>query len=189
VAELIVVGFQGTRRATEVLDQLQQLNAESLIDLKDGVAAYRTDDGRLRIDQSLQPTTREEAVWGGLLGAFVGVLLATPFAVLAVVPFATGALALGGAAVGGVTGGVAGFDDAAKWKEECGITDEFVKRVGGMIQSGNSAVFVLARVSDPDDLAERFRGYGGTVLRTTLPPESTRKLQEALAAPSEQVVR
>ena len=189
MAELIVVGFQGIRRATEVLDQLHQLDIDSLIDLKDGVAAYRTDDGRLRIDQSVQPTTRQEAVWGGLLGAFVGVLLATPFAVLASVPAATGALALGGAAVGGVGGSVAGFDDAATWKEEYGITEEFVQKVGGMIQPGNSALFVLARVSNPDVIAERFRGYGGTVLRTTLSPERTRKLQKALAGLSEQAGR
>ena len=50
MAELIVVGFQGTSRAAEVLDQLLDLNAESLIDLKDGIAVYRTDDGKLRVN-------------------------------------------------------------------------------------------------------------------------------------------
>src|SRR5262245_5651515 len=189
MAELIVVGFQGIRRAAEVLNQLQELNVERLIDLKDGVAVYRTDDGRLRIDQSIQPTTREEAVWGGLLGAFVGVLLAAPFAVAAVPVAVTAALTAGGAAVGAVTGGVFGFDDAATWKEDFGITDEFVKKVGEMIQAGQSAVFVLVRNADPDMVAEKFRGPGGTVLRTTLSPERTKKLQESLAGRSEQSVR
>jgi uncharacterized membrane protein len=96
------------------------------------------------------------------------------------------ALTFGGAAVGAVGGAVAGFDDAATWKEDFGISDEFVKQVGALIQSGQSAVFVLVRASDPNVVAEQFRGYGGTVLRTTLSPERTTKLRESLAGPSEE---
>jgi uncharacterized membrane protein len=187
--ELIVVGFEGIHRAAEVLSQLQELNAEQLIELKDGVAVYRTDDGRLRVNHSVQPTTRDEAVWGGLLGAFIGVLLASPFALAAVPVAATAALTLGGAAVGAVGGAVAGFDDAATWKEEFGISDEFVKQVGALIQSGQSAVFVIVRASDPNVVAEQFELFGGTVLRTTLSPERTKKFRESLAGGSEESAR
>lgn len=188
MAELIVVGFEGTRRAAEVLDRLQALNAISAIDLRDAVAVYRTDDGRLRIDQSVQPTTKEEAAWGGYVGALIGGLLAVPLAALAAAP-AAAALGIGSAAMGAMGGAVKGFDDAATWKETYGISDEFVKEVGGMVQPGQSAVFVLARASDPAAAAEHFRGYGGKVLRTTLPAEQTRKIQETLAVQSGPVVR
>src|SRR5690242_13595255 len=57
MAELVVVGFEGKHRAAEVLDQLEVLNAYWAIDLKDAVAVYRTDDGKLRFDRSVQPTT------------------------------------------------------------------------------------------------------------------------------------
>ena len=53
--DLIVVGFPGKHRAAEVLGQLQQLNEQWTIDLADAVAVYRTDDGKLRVDQSVQP--------------------------------------------------------------------------------------------------------------------------------------
>src|SRR5262249_14343353 len=56
------------------------------------------------------------------------------------------------------------------WKEDYGISEDFVDRVGSMIQPGDSAIFALVRTIDPDLVAAQFKGYGGTVLRTTLSP-------------------
>jgi uncharacterized membrane protein len=81
----------------------------------------------------------------------------------------------------GLTGAVIGADDADNWKRTYGISDDFVKQVGGMVQPGQSAVFILARSADPALVAERFRGYGGTVLRTTLPRETAAKVEQVLA--------
>jgi hypothetical protein len=58
-----------------------------------------------------------------------------------------------------------------------------------MVGPGQSAVFVLANTSDSATIAERFRGYGGTMLRTTLPDEQARKLQKTLAMQAEPVIR
>jgi len=73
---LMVVGFHGKHRASEVLGQVEQLTYDWSLQLKDGVAAYRTDDGRLRIDQSIQPTTKEGAGYGVFIGSMIGALLA-----------------------------------------------------------------------------------------------------------------
>ena len=189
MAELIAVGFQGTHRAAEVLDQLRRLNAKAVVDLEDAVAVYRNRSGRLRVDQSMYLTTKEEAGWGGVLGAFVGALLALPVAALAAGPAAAAALGIGGATIGATGGAVASFDDAVTWRDTYGISDDFVKDVGGMVQPGQSAVFVLARTSDPAAVAEKFRGSGGKVLRTTLSAEQTRKLAETLAVQSTLVSR
>jgi uncharacterized membrane protein len=189
MAELIVVGFQGTHRAAEVVDQLQQLNAGLTLDLKDGVAVYRTLDGKLRIDRSVYLTTKAETAWGSVLGALVGAVLALPVAAFASVPAAAAALGIGGAAIGATGGAVMAFDDVVKWRENYGVSDEFVKEVGGMLQPGQSAVFVLARATDPAAVTEKFRGFGGKVLRTTLSAEQTRKLEETLAVQSAPVSR
>ena len=190
MAELIVVGFQGKHRAAEVLDQVQRLHADAMIDVKDGVAVYRTDNGRLRVDQSVYPTTNEETATGALLGALLGAILAVPFAALAAsVPAAATALGLGGAAIGATGGAVMAFDESTTWRETYGISDEFVKQVGGMVQPGQSAVFVLAQASDPARVAEQFRGYGGKVLRTTLPADRVKKVQETLAAYNQPATR
>jgi len=179
MAELMVIGFEGTHRAAEVLNQLQAMDLSYEIDLRDAVAAYRTDDGKLRVDQSLQPTTKEGAAWGAMLGGLIGAALLAPLTLGA--SAAAAATAVGaGFFTGGVTGAAIGGDDADTWKTTYGISDDFVQQVGGMVQPGQSAVFVLARVSDPVAVAERFRGYGGKVLRTTLSKASAAKFEQVM---------
>jgi uncharacterized membrane protein len=51
-----------------------------------------------------------------------------------------------------------------------------------MIQPGQSAVFLLAESDEPAKVAERFRGYGGKVLHTTLRPEQARQLEQVIGA-------
>jgi uncharacterized membrane protein len=176
---LIVVGFHGKHRASEVLGQLEQLTADWALDLKDAVAAYRTDDGRLRIDQSMQPTTKEGAGYGAFLGAMIGAVLAAPFTGGMSAAAAATALGVSGATMG-VAGGAFGADDAASFKQEYGISDEFVKEVGGMIPPGDSAVFAVIRGGNPEQVAERFRGYGGKIIKTNLSPRVAERVQETL---------
>ena len=178
-AELMVIGFAGKHRAAEVLHQLESLEASWAIDLKDAVAAYRSSDGRLHVDKSIQPTTREGAAWGAIIGGLIGALVFAPITAGATAPAAIAAISAG-AGMLGVTGAVFGADDAARWKETTGISDAFVNQVGGMVQPGQSAVFVLARASDPAKVEEQFRGYGGKVLRTTLAKDAAAKFQELI---------
>jgi uncharacterized membrane protein len=182
--DLIVVGFEGKHRASEVLGQLQGLNDESLIDLGDAVAAYRTDDGKLRVDQSVEPTGKEGGVGGAIIGSLLGMVIAAPFT--AGISAAAAAAAVGASAIGlGTIGAAAGDNEASTWKEKYGVSDDFVKQVGGMLQPGESAVFAVIQSADPVAVAERFRGYGGKVLRTTLTPEQASTVQRTIAAQRE----
>lgn len=49
-----------------------------------------------------------------------------------------------------------------------------------MVQPGDSAIMVLVRTVDPVYVAEQFRGYGGTVLQTTLNKDQSKKVQSVL---------
>lgn len=167
MAELIVVGFKKDMyRASEALNMLSDMNKNWIVDLKDAVAVYRDYEGKLRVDQSYQMTTGQGAGWGGLFGGLIGALLAAPFTAGA--SAAAGAVIAAGSLTGVALGGTLGAIDAQTWKEDYGISEEFVKTVGSMAQPGDSAVFVLARVVNPDIVADAFRGFGGTVIRTTL---------------------
>ena len=179
--DLIVVGFERAGRATEVLNQLLDLNENRDFDLhlEDAVAVYRTRDGRLRVDQSVKVTRGEGAKWGGALGAIIGALFAVPLIGASAVAAAAVAA---GALTGGTAGAVIGGEDAAGEKERYGISDDFVQRVGGMVQPGQSAVFILAESDHPQEVVEQFRGRGGTILRTTLRPEQERQLQQVIGA-------
>lgn len=180
--ELIVVGFRGKHRAAEVLEQAQQLEFDGEVDVADAVAVYRRDDGTLRLDQSLQLTSKEGGALGGMLGAVLGALFVAPFTV-GVSAAAAGA-AVAASAIGlGSLGAATGAAEAFEWKGLHGISEDFVTQVGGMVQPGNSAIFALGQTrGKPEVVAEYFSGTGGTILRTTLSPQEASRLQEVLAA-------
>ena len=99
-------------------------------------------------------------------------------------PFTGGASAAAVLAAGSLSGvalgATAGAIDAGSWKEDFGISDDFVQRVGGMVQPGDSAIFALLRTIDHDLVADQFKGYGGTILRTTLSPQQRAKVEATL---------
>jgi uncharacterized membrane protein len=179
MAELIAVGFHGTGRAWQVLDQLQRMQDDWTVDLQDAVAVYRDFNGTLRLDDNTNPTEGEGAGWGALLGGLFGLMIAT-----AAAPATGGASAAAALAAGALGGGTLGAATGALtvdwWRDEFGLSEEFVASVAAMIQPGDSAVFLLIRSADPQRLAERFRGYGGEILQTTLSPEQSTKLQGIL---------
>jgi uncharacterized membrane protein len=50
-----------------------------------------------------------------------------------------------------------------------------------LIQPGDSAIYAILRVGNPDIIAEQFKGYGGTVLRTTLSPDQQARVEKVLS--------
>jgi len=182
VAELIVVGFKKDMyRASEVLNDLQELNDDWIVDLHDAVAVYRDYGGKLRVDQSYQMTTGEGAGLGGFWGLLIGATLAIPFTAGVSAAAAAGAVAAG-ALSGTAIGAGLGAADASSWKDDFGIPDDFVQRVGTLVQPGDSAIYAILRVGNPDVVADQFRGYGGTILRTTLSRDQQAKVEKVLTA-------
>jgi uncharacterized membrane protein len=180
MSQLIVVGFkQDMYRASVVLNKLTAMDFSWVVDLHDAVAVYRDYKGKLRVDQSYQMTTREGAGWGAFWGSLIGATLALPFTAGASSTVIAGTLAAG-ALGGGTIGAAGGAMDADQFKQMFGIPGDFVTATGAMVQPGDSAILALLRTSDPAYVAEQFRGYGGTVLQTTLSKEQSDKGQAVL---------
>lgn len=176
MSTLIVVGFKKDMyRASSVLNRLLEMDYDWVIDLHDAVAVYRDYSGKLRVDQSYQPTTGEGAAAGGFFGSLIGLTIGAIAA-----PFTAGASLVAGAVGGGAIGAMGGALDAKWWKEDFGIPEDFVADVGNLVQPGDSAIYALLRTADPVLVAEQFKGYGGTVLSSTLTPEQSKKVQSAL---------
>lgn len=181
--DLIVVGFKGTHRAGQVLGELLELKSASAIELhlEDAVAVYRNKSGRLHIDSSVRPTERQGAILGSVLGGLIGAILMAPFtggASMAVAAAQGGAGALAVGAAGAVIGG----EKAAEKKKEVGLSEGFVSQVAGLLQPEQSALFLFAKADHPEAIATRFRGYGGTILRTSVPPAEAKRLQGILSS-------
>ena len=63
---------------------------------------------------------------------------------------------------------------------ESAIDKEFQEQVRDYVQPGTSALFMIIEQVTPDKATEALSQYGGTVIKTSLSDEDTKKLQEAL---------
>ena len=165
MTKLFVIGFKGNPfRASAVVDELRVLDDEWVLTLRDSVAVHRDAEGKLHMDQSYQPTGREGAEWGGALGLLIGATLAIPFTAGASAAVAAGAIAAG--ALTGAATGAASLDlDARFWKDEFGLSEDFVHKVAALVEPGSSAIFAVLEWTDTDLVARRFEALGGTVLQ------------------------
>jgi uncharacterized membrane protein len=179
MSELIVIGFQDTYRASEVLNELRRREWDWVVDLDEAVVLRWGEEGKLRVQISVDPTTREGALWARLWGSLLSLGL--------FIPATSGMTAAAGnvvAASGMVTGVVEGTKELSSavtpdgkwWKESLRISEEFVRDIGAMIQPGDSAIFMLLRTPKVVTVLRQLRNYGGTLLRTSLTPEQEIKV-------------
>ena len=63
---------------------------------------------------------------------------------------------------------------------DIGIDDKFMKDLSETLQPGNSALFILVRKATPDKVLDQLKGFGGTVLKTSLTADKEAQLQAAL---------
>ena len=157
---LVVIAYENEVKAEEVRLALLKMQREYLIDIADAVVAVRDQDGKVKLRQ-LHNLTAAGALSGGFWGSLIGLLFLNPIFGLAV-----------GAATGAVSGALA----------DVGIDDGFVKQLAATLTPGHAALCVLVRRATPDKVLEEIRGFGGTVLKTSLSHEDEAKLQAALSS-------
>jgi len=63
---------------------------------------------------------------------------------------------------------------------EKGIDKAFQEQVRDYVKPGTSALFMVIEQATPDKAVAALEQYGGTVIRTSLSEEDTKKLQDAL---------
>ena len=166
MSDLVVLDFDGTGTADEVLTKLRSMQKEHLIDLEDACIVVHTEDGKVQIKQAVNLAAvgaASGATTGMLIGALAGLLFLNPLAGMAV-----GGLA--GAGFGGLSGSMADY----------GINDEFIKGLGKTIPKGSSALFVLVRRSTPDKVLPEIERFKPRVLKTSLSKKQEDELRAAL---------
>jgi uncharacterized membrane protein len=166
MSDLVVLDFDGTGTADEVLTKLRSMQKEHLIDLEDACIVVHTDDGKVQIKQAVNLAAlgaASGATTGMLVGALAGLLFLNPLA---------------GMAVGGLAG--AGFGGLSGSLADHGINDEFVKNLGKTIPRGSSALFFLVRRSTPDKVLPEIEKFRPRVLQTSLSKKQEEKLRAAL---------
>ena len=166
MSDLIVLDFDGTGTADEVLTRLRGMQKQHLIDLEDACVVVRTEAGKVQVKQAVNLTKAGAATGlstGMLIGALAGLLVLNPLA---------------GMVVGGLSG--AGFGALSGKMADYGINDDFIKGLGNTIPKGSSALFVLVKSSTPDKVLPEIEPYKPRVLRTSLSKQQEDKLRAAL---------
>ena len=132
MAKIVALSVESKAQGEEALDRLRDVT-------EDAAMVYRTDRGRVRIEQSSDMTVGKGLVRGGLLGGAVSIF-AGPL--------------VGMAAAGGALGGAYGA------LRDKGVPDKVMKLAGQQLEKGHAAVFVLADEATADTIESQVRAAG-----------------------------
>ncbi len=63
---------------------------------------------------------------------------------------------------------------------DVGINDDFMKKLADSLKPNSSVLFVLIRSMTPDKVVDEIKGFGGTIIQTSLSHDDQDRLQTAL---------
>lgn len=159
--EMFVVAFDGVGQADEVLGTLRQLDDDRLVELGKAAVIQRAADGEIGIEETADMDTKDSAIAGAVAGGLLGML--------------TGRGLMGGALLGAGGGAL-----AAKGLD-LGFDDDFLNEVGESLGPDSSAIVATVEFTNVEAAMETLdRFEGGTILHTTLQPEITAQLSDAV---------
>jgi uncharacterized membrane protein len=168
MATLVAIGYPDQGTAEQARETVYQLESELIIQADQVASISRDLEGKYHVHTSHGGAgAGPGAVWGGFWGLLFGLLF--------FIPFAGWALGAGMGALFGHLGKHA-------------IDKEFQEQVRNHLQPGTSALFMVIEHATPDKAIAALQQYGGTVIKTSLSDEDTKKLQEALTPPTPESV-
>jgi uncharacterized membrane protein len=165
MATLVAIGYPDQGTAEQARETVSRLESELIIQADQVAAISRDPEGKYHVHTSHSGGgTAGGAAWGGFWGLLFGLLFFIPFAGWAM-----------GAGLGALFGHMG----------QKGIDKAFQEQVRDYLQPGTSALFMVIEHATPDKAIAALDDFGGTVIKTSLSDEDTRKLQEALTPPPE----
>jgi uncharacterized membrane protein len=165
MATLVAIGYPDRTTAEQARGTVMQLEQELIIQADQVAAIDRDEEGKYHVHTSHGGASAGGgAAWGGFWGFLFGLLFFIPFFGLAL-----------GAGMGALFGHFG----------EKGIDKAFQQQVRDHLQPGTSALFLIVEQATPDKAIAALQQYGGTVIKTSLSEEDTKKLQDALQPPQQ----
>lgn len=159
---VVALGFEDQYGAEAMLNDIGRWQEEGIIEIEDAVIASAGPDGKVKIQETHRSEKGKFAVRGGGAGLVAGALL-------------------GGPILGLVAGLTAGVLKGRKKDKAYGLDDDFVEGVSAWVQPQRSALFLLVKQADADQVEIKLRPLRAKILSTSLEPERERRLRKALA--------
>jgi uncharacterized membrane protein len=139
VMQLFVAFFPDEKEAKDALADFKLADREGSIDLVDAVVVVHEAGGKVKFEETADPSGKKWAKRGAIAGGLVGLIF--PPSILAT------------AAVGGAAGGVWG-----KIRDK-GFKDEDLKAIGEALEPGTSAIIAIAEDRVVAQLEKGLAGY------------------------------
>ena len=137
--QVFIASFDNEYQAKQVLDDFKSMHREGSIDLIDAAVIVHTAEGKVKFEETADPSGKRWAKRGAIAGGLVGLIF--PPSIIA------------GAAVGGGAGGIWG-----KVRDK-GFKDEDLKEIGERLEPGSSAIIAIAEDQVLDRLEKGLAGY------------------------------
>jgi len=141
------------------LETVLEWQESGLIEIEDAVVGPRGMGEDIKIKQT-QSLAGKYALGGAGIGFLAGMLLGDPIGGL-----------IGGTAVGAISG---------KMKDLV-IDDDFIEQTSQGLPPNSSALFLMGKATDREEMLDRLRPYKALVAVTTLDEEKEKALKQALS--------
>ena len=137
--EVFIAAFDNEEEAGAALQDFRAMDLEGSIDLIDAAVIVRGADGKVRFEETADPSGKKWAKRGAIAGGLVGLIF----------PPSIIGTALVGAAGGGIWGKV----------RDKGFRDEDLKAIGETLTPGTSAIIAIAEDHVIERLQRGLEGY------------------------------
>src|SRR3954469_22432137 len=137
--QVFVAAYESEDGAEAALKDFRAMDREGSIELIDAAVAVHTADGKVKIEETADPSGKRGAKRGAIAGGLVGLIF--PPSIIA------------GALVGGAGGGVWG-----KLRDK-GFKDDQLKEIGEGLPPGSSAIIAIAEDHVIQRLEQGLAGY------------------------------
>jgi uncharacterized membrane protein len=159
---MLAATYPDEEHAKTTLDMLERMHQGLTITLKDSAMITRDADGKVKIHESKEVTTKKGAKRGIVVGAVLGVIY--PPSLLM-----SGAL---GGAIGGLLGKV----------RDTGIKNPRLKEMADRLQPGQAAIVALVADETLAAAQGALKGYEGTLVSEPVSEEMMNRITEAEAS-------
>lgn len=160
MTDMVVLAFDSEKGADQGRQKLVELNNEYLLNLVDAVEVVRLANGKVKV-KNIRNLTGAGAMGGAFFGLLFGLLFFAPVL---------------GVAVGAVSGAIAGHF------AQFGVSGDFLKQVEDSVNSGTSALAILASNVTVDKVVQALTPLHPKVIRSSLSTEQEAKLNEAFGS-------
>ena len=179
MSDLVAFVFKDQFRAPEVLNELRRRDWNWVKDLDEAVAVTVNEDGKTRVQLSVDPSTRDGTSWARLWGSLLSSTLFMPLTE-AMVKAADGLTFLPRQPWDQRRPPDETKVESQWWSDSLEAANNFKRDVAALMAGNASAIFMLLRERNTAAVLRQLSNYGDTIVHTSLSNEQDEKLLKLL---------